>query len=200
MPEPENRYEDQETMRRLAGCIARMPDADPPPGLTDAVMRRIQPKKLSWSAKWLRHFQNPRVVLPSRVVPVGLAAALILCAVAFIKGYDNGRKPLISRRASSESGPKMVTFVLDWPSARSVSVIGSFNHWDPDGYQMHRDMPGAPWKLILKLQQGKYAYAFLIDGQRMVPDPLSLWHQKDGFGNQNSALIVENGRHNANKF
>lgn len=187
-------------MRRLAGCIARMPDADPPPGLTEAVMGCIQPTKPSRSAKWLRRLRTPWTLQPLRVVPACLTVASIICAAAFIKGYDVGRKPSMSGKASSESGPRAVTFVLNWPSARSVSVVGTFNHWDPDGYRMHREAPGAPWKLILKLAQGKYAYAFLIDDQRLVADPRSLWHQEDGFGNQNSALIVENGRHNASEF
>jgi hypothetical protein len=40
------------------------------------------------------------------------------------------------------------------------------------------------------LPDGRYEYMFLVDGQKMIQDPEALIHQEDGFGNQNSVLVL----------
>lgn len=196
MTQSEEKSGSQESLRSLAGRIARLPDADPPPELVDAIMRRIQPKKRPWWEIWWRRIQTPWTAIPVRVIPMAIAIMLIVGGAAFVKGYLGGQGSL----PEGPAGLKTVTLVLEWPSARKVAVIGSFNHWNPDDNQMHRETPEAPWRLRLELAQGRYAYAFLIDDQWLVPDPHSLLQQDDGFGNLNSALIVENGKQNANEI
>lgn len=196
MSESKSKERSQADLKMLAGQIARLPDAPPPPGLVTAVMGRIRPKKRSRWQAWWRRIQTPWPLPPLRVVPAAAALLLLMAggAAFFLKAYWQG--PL--RPPPGRAGAKAIVFMLEWPTARSVSVIGSFNHWNPEGYQMRRDTPEGPWRLNLELSQGRYAYAFLIDDQWVVPDPHSLLHQDDGFGNQNSALIVENGKPNAN--
>lgn len=184
----------QEDLKILAGRIARLPDVPPPLGLVDAIMGRIQPKKRPWWQNWMRRIQTPWAVIPLRAVPVAAAILLIVGAAFFLKAYRGGEPSL----PPGPAGLKPISFMLEWPAARKVAVIGSFNHWNSEGYQMHRDTPEGPWRLNLELSQGRYAYAFLIDDQWLVPDPHSLLQQDDGFGNFNSALIVENGKPNAN--
>lgn len=186
----------QEDLKILAGRIARLPDAPPPPGLVDAIMGRIQPKKRPWWQIWMRRIQTPWTVIPLRAMPVAAAILLIVGGAAFFKTYWGGPQSL----PTGPAGLKPITFVLESPTARKVAVIGSFNHWNPEGYQMQRDTPEGPWRLKLELSQGRYAYAFLIDDQWLIPDPHSLLQQDDGFGNLNSALIVENGKPNANQI
>ena len=54
------------------------------------------------------------------------------------------------------------------------------------------------WIVSLSLEKGRYEYAFLVDGEKIVPDPSALIDQDDGFGNKNSVLVIErNGRHEA---
>jgi hypothetical protein len=190
------RSRSQESQRLLAGQIARLPDAQPPPGLVDAIMGRIQPKKRPWWQIWMRRIQTPWTALPLQAVPVAVAIILIVGGVAVFKGPWGGP----AAPPSDQAGLAPVTLVLEWPTARKVAVIGSFNHWNPEGHQMHRDTPEGPWRLILELSQGRYAYAFLIDDHWHVPDPHSLLQQDDGFGNFNSALIVEKGKPNANEI
>lgn len=195
--EPEAKDRLQEELKSLAGRIARLPDLPPPPGLVEAVMARIQPKPRNRWQLWVRRIQTPWTVMPLRALPV--AAALLLLAAGltvWLQGPRQGFSPL----PQGQTGLKSIDLVLDWPAAGTVAVIGSFNHWNPDGYRMHRDSPEGPWRLRLELSQGRYAYAFLIDDQWVVPDPHSLLQQDDGFGNLNSALIVENGKSNANQL
>ena len=47
--------------------------------------------------------------------------------------------------------------------AASVALIGSFNDWDPTGYDLHSHSPGL-WQLsIPSLPRGAYRYKFLVD-------------------------------------
>lgn len=187
----------QRDLKILAGRIARLPDVPPPPGLVDAIMGRIQPKKRPWWQNWLRRIQTPWAAIPLRAMPAAAALLLIVAGAALFVNSERGG---LSSPPSGSAGLKPVTFMLESPTARKVAVIGSFNHWNPEGYQMRRDTPEGPWRLQLELSQGRYAYAFLIDDQWLVPDPHSLLQQDDGFGNLNSALIVENGKPNANEI
>jgi hypothetical protein len=46
------------------------------------------------------------------------------------------------------------------------------------------------WSLTVSLPEGRHEYMFLVDGQKMILDPETLIHQEDGFGNQNSVLVL----------
>ena len=64
-------------LRRIAGEVARISDADPPDTLVDSIMARIQPKKVHWSRRLWRRMQVPISFTPLKTVP--LAAALVAC-------------------------------------------------------------------------------------------------------------------------
>ncbi|MDA8137760.1 MAG: hypothetical protein M0036_03825 [Desulfobacteraceae bacterium] len=186
----------KEDFRRLAGLIARLPDAEPPSGLSEAVMRRLKPKRVGWRRGWLRYLQSIWWSPALRAAAAGAALALIAGIVA-LAHWQPGF--LHNRGAAQDASPTAVTFFLNWPGARKVALVGSFNHWNPQGYQMHRDTPDAPWELVIELSKGSYHYAFIVDDQQMVPDPNALWSVDDGYGNLNSALIVEGDKQNAIK-
>ena len=83
-----------------------------------------------------------------------------------------------------------MVFTLSTPGASRVELIGSFNQWRP-GVLMTWDESRKIWIVSLSLQKGRYEYAFLVDGEKIVSDPKALINQDDGFGNKNSILIVE---------
>ena len=91
-----------------------------------------------------------------------------------------------------------VVFSLRLPGARSVAVIGTFNEWHPQGYEMQALRNGdQTWTLMLPLPNGRYEYAFLVDGKEIIPDPRAPFYQDDGFGNRNAVLIVGNDNEKA---
>jgi len=55
---------------------------------------------------------------------------------------------------------------------------------------MRLDEERKTWLLTVLLPEGRYEYSFLVDKQKVVPDPGSMLYQQDGFGNQNSVLVV----------
>lgn len=56
-----------------------------------------------------------------------------------------------------------INFICNAPQAKSVSVVGDFNQWDPAASPM-KQMPDRAWLLTLQLKHGHHRYAFLVDG------------------------------------
>ena len=55
-------------------------------------------------------------------------------------------------------------FICHAPQARSVSVVGDFNHWNPESNRMKQG-PDKVWSVSVELKHGHHRYAFLVDGQ-----------------------------------
>jgi 1,4-alpha-glucan branching enzyme len=70
----------------------------------------------------------------------------------------------------SDNRPRhLVDFFCRAPQAKSVSLIGDFNGWQPSAHPMKR-MPDGVWFLRLELPHGHHQYLFLVDGKAML-DP-----------------------------
>jgi hypothetical protein len=82
-----------------------------------------------------------------------------------------------------------VRLVLLQPGARSVSVAGDFNGWDPAQTKLERS-DGNVWTATIPLKPGRYQYMFVIDGKQWIADPLAAEEAIDGFGAQNAVLDV----------
>ena len=74
-----------------------------------------------------------------------------------------------------------------YPTARKVTVTGSFNDWNPDGLQMIRFRN--TWVLPLFLREGTHAYKFIVDGD-WITDPANKVTRPDGKGNKNSFMAI----------
>ncbi len=140
-----------------------------PPGFSDRVLGRIAERRGAGRGAYIgRRF-------------IGLAAAVAL----FFVGVGFGARVFVPARGNVAS----VLFILDAPSAKSVSLVGDFNKWDPAVHVLKRPEPGKPWELRVDLQRGKmYVYDFVIDGKHWVPDPTVETKVEDGFGGSGSLL------------
>ena len=182
-----------EDLHRIASLLENISDIEPPDTLVGSVMTGIQPKKLTWWKKLRRQLQTPITITPMRIAQLSAGAvAVMLVAMVFLnQNQDRNDATLILNR-TAQTG-KVVLFTLDMPHASNVELIGSFNQWTPEGYRMVRDEQRGVWKLSVPLGSGRYEYAFLIDGEMVVPDPKGLLQQDDGFGNKNSILTINRG-------
>jgi hypothetical protein len=178
----------------MTGPLARMlrdlPDIEPPEALLGIVMATLQPKKLPWWRRMVRWARVPRsfTITPLQLAPV--AMLLLVVSTLAVMGWVTDQHPHLIRTARSSQIP--VVFNLSLPGARSVAVIGTFNGWHAQGYEMQRSSEQQSWALELQLPAGRYEYAFLVDGQQIVTDPRARIYQDDGFGNQNGVLIIGN--------
>lgn len=87
-------------------------------------------------------------------------------------------------------GPQtvMVRFEFSHPTAKTVCVAGTFNHWQPETKTLHPSGQGH-WLKETALAPGTYEYCLIVDGQWM-PDPLALETVPNPFGGRNSILKV----------
>jgi hypothetical protein len=91
--------------------------------------------------------------------------------------------------APDQESKVFVRLVLLQPGARSVSVAGDFNGWNPAETKLERS-EGGMWTATIALKPGRYQYMFVIDGKQWIADPLAEEGTGDGFGAQNAVLDV----------
>ncbi|HSQ29818.1 MAG TPA: isoamylase early set domain-containing protein [Gemmatimonadaceae bacterium] len=185
-----------------------MPDDGPdqiPPALERAValLRDEEVASPEWRAAVLaavaRDADSKEVELrPRRFVALRSAiAAGIVCAAAgsaatlAIFRWPGTIETVATapRNATPASTLLPVHFSVVAPSAASVSIVGDFNHWSPTALPMKRSADGRTWEIDVKLPEGRYNYAYMVDGQ-IAPDPSAPQTGGDDFGVPNSVVMV----------
>lgn len=81
---------------------------------------------------------------------------------------DTIREPAASPYSAKKMA-KPVNFYLQRPSAKSVSLIGEFNNWNPLTHPMRKREDGW-WFTEVPLTHGHHHYLFLVDGAQTL-DP-----------------------------
>lgn len=117
-----------------------------------------------------------------------IRAALSIAAAAFVVLVAAGAL-FLTLRPDLTGRLLTVTFVLEAPEARSVAVVGDFNDWRSEGYELARRSGDGAWTITLRLRRDTtYTYCFLVDGREWVPDPRAPESVDDGFGGVDSVL------------
>jgi hypothetical protein len=158
-------------LARDAGAAAAGGGAGLPAALEERVMGAVRRQPAPHRAP----------VAPRALLGAAVAAAAILLAVVGV-----GTGLLVRERAGAYV---TVNFVLDTPAARTVAVAGDFTGWRTSGYELARRPSDGKWEITVRLRRNRsYAYGFVIDGERWVPDPSAPESVDDGFGGANSIL------------
>lgn len=185
--DPEKNELDERDLQ-ITCWIKEISDLEPPPTLLSSVMEALQPKRSAWWRRIYLWAQAPKTI---RLTPLQLApVAAVLIVVILLSSLLFIRQKETAYLQSSGGRPIPVVFSLNLSGTQSVSVIGTFNAWKPQGYEMQPDRELKRWSLAVSLPEGRYEYMFLVNSQKMILDPEALIHQEDGFGNQNSVLVL----------
>lgn len=115
--------------------------------------------------------------------PAYTLAAAALCAVVFAADSLRSRSIDVARAPQQA----FAQFVLKAPSASHVALAGDFSGWQPV-HVMTRSESGI-WTIVVPLDPGVHDYAFVVDGERWIPDPAAP-QVNDGFGGVNSRVAV----------
>jgi len=78
-------------------------------------------------------------------------------------GLSNSKPAALARGGSARRTLHLVDFICHAPGAKSVSLIGDFNGWQPAAHPMTR-MPDGGWVIRMELPHGHHQYQFLVDG------------------------------------
>ena len=142
----------------------------PPPGLAGRIAARLAER--TPLRRQLRPFW------------IGIPAVALL-----VVGLGVGL--LIPRPGRGAEETVVVRFELRAPEAKAVTVVGSWNYWDPEAQKLKdRDGDGI-WEIEIPLKPGEeHQYQFLIDGRTWIPDPKAPLRVEDGFGGVNSVLQI----------
>jgi len=166
--------------------IRSMSDQRPPDGFLNRVMDKLEPKRPTVWVRLKLWLTGPRSMTfsPIQAIPV------VTCALALLAlGLMN-----MNYSISDEAEPQLSTvrFVLSDKSmsAHTVSVIGSFNSWKAERSVMWYNDVEKTWILEATLPPGDHEYMFLVNGDKLVADPLAPMTRDDGFGNKNSIMFV----------
>ena len=173
----------------LAHRVRRLPDHEPPADLTAAIMGRIDPCPGLIFPRLRQWLLRPRTftITPMRLVPaLALGAAMLVIAPWIWSLSPQAPAPVSDARHMS------IVFTLAAQDARSVALIGSFNRWDPSGFEMRRTPLDNVWVIEVPLPPGRHEYAFLVNEENVVADPDATFTKSDGFGNRNSVILVNN--------
>ena len=164
------------------------------PDLTADIMRRVrtadrpESRRTPMFARLVRVLWGPREIYfefrPAYAIAGAIAVALLVMFVPSLRqSLPNARM-----QTRIDNAPKLlVQFRLQASDASTVRLAGSFTNWQPQ-YDLHQTAPGV-WTITLPLPQGVHDYAFVIDGQRWVPDPYAQ-SVDDGFGGTNSRIAI----------
>ena len=85
---------------------------------------------------------------------------------------------------------RVVQFELRAPGARSVALVGDFNEWNREATPLHAVAANGVWTISLPLPTGRHVYAFVVDGEEWIADPVAPRAPGDDFGVPNSVVTV----------
>jgi 1,4-alpha-glucan branching enzyme len=81
-----------------------------------------------------------------------------------------------------------VNFFCQAAEAKSVSLVGDFNGWDPKANPMQQS-PDKSWFIRVDLKHGHHRYAFLVD-QVLTLDPRAMGITRSDKGERVSLVPV----------
>ena len=183
-----SRNADQDKNDFIIERLMRLPQVDPPKDMRRWIMASLTPKKQSLWTQLQRYLFRPRTVtfVPIKWAPI-LAGLAILAVIPSLLPVHQISTPLVAQSVPTQQAA--LTFSFEAPNARQVALIGSFNSWVPDG-GVRTEKQGHRWIFHINVNPGRYEYAFLVDGEEIVPDPQAAFRRNNGFGTPNSIVYA----------
>jgi len=184
-------------LKQVFSALTSISPQPAPADFTQNLMAKISQKEIQIQSSW-RDFLRKRIAIPSLPFPrkwesmfsfrlVGAAAiAALIVFFAFTFIFNIPDSSLIC------SAEVQFSLKINDNKAHIVAIAGDFNGWNPQA-NILEDLEGdGIWTGTLKLEPGRYEYMFVLDGEKWFPDPNALRYVKDGFGNRNAILEINN--------
>jgi hypothetical protein len=172
---------DERAIRKLMGTLRTEVRATPE--LRANVMLAVRATTPSPWRRALEWFFQPRTIRLSPAMGGLAVAALAALLVPIVRGLPAGG-------TAGPSDDVITRFVFVAPEASAVQVTGDFVDWSPEGISLHNERGTGIWTVDVPLEPGVYQYAFVVDGSEWRPDPSAVSNVDDGFGRENSVVIV----------
>jgi len=179
---------------------ARLPKLTPSLKFLNELKAKVAPSSPSWWERVWAVVTRPRTLEWNLAGGMAAACVVLVAVVGLLRVMPERvvEVPVTTvptqtiAAGTPQAGPPQVfvRLVLLQPGARSVSVAGDFNGWNPANTPLERS-DGGMWTATIPLKPGRYQYMFVIDGKQWIADPLATEEATDGFGSQNAVLDVD---------
>jgi len=190
----------REEYLKLKQVVSVLNSASPQPAPTDftqSIMAKISQKEIQIQSSWMDHLKK-QISIPSLSFPrkwesmfsfrlagaAATAALIVFFAFTFIFNTPD-TYPICSAEVQ-------FSLKINDNQAHTVAIAGDFNGWNPQANILEDPEGDGIWTGTLKLEPGRYEYMFVLDGEKWFPDPNALRYVKDGFGNRNAILEINN--------
>ncbi len=185
-------------LEMLVAEAARLPRLTPSPRFLSELRANITRPVPSWWERWWAAVTTPRTLEWNLAGAIAAACVVMVAVVGLLTASPERvvevpvtMAPTQTITAGMKPEPTVfVRLVFLQPGARSVSVAGDFNGWNPAHTPLERS-DGGMWTATIPLKPGRYQYMFVIDGKQWIADPLAAEDATDGFGAQNAVLDVD---------
>ena len=176
-----------QNLKKIIASLNSLSPQPAPADFTQSLMTKISQEEIQIQTSWIDHLKK-RISIPRlsfRLAGLTAAAALIVF-FAFTFIFNTPIAPLVC------SAEVQFSLRINDNKAHTVAIAGDFNGWNPQTNVLEDPEEDGIWTGTLNLEPGKYEYMFVMDGEEWFPDPNALRYVKDGFGNKNAILEINN--------
>lgn len=158
----------------VTSIVAQMIEANP--GLTPGAIKNIL-------------VSTADRIVTAPVIRQGYGVVNARRAVELARTEEHALNVIGCRPPRVENG--RLTFVFHDDGANTVSVAGDFNEWDLRATPLKRNGSGLWSTEVVVPHKGRFAYKFVVDGNRWIEDPNNGMKAPDNHGGLNSLLVIE---------
>lgn len=180
-------YEEYLKLKQVVSALNSISLQPVPADFTQSIMAKISQKEIQIQTSWM-DFLKKRISVPRfsfRLIGAAVASALVVF-FAFTFIFNTPDTSLIC------SAEVQFSLKINDNKAHTVAIAGDFNGWNPQDNILEDPEGDGIWTGTLNLKPGRYEYMFVLDGEKWFPDPNALRYVKDGFGNRNAILEINN--------
>lgn len=176
-----------QSLKEMITSLNSLSPKPAPENLTENIMAKISQKEIQIQTSWVDRIKK-RISIPRFsfrfIGAAAVAVAVMFFAFTFV--FNTPDSPLIC------SAEVQFSLRISDGKAHTVAIAGDFNGWNPQANILEDSDEDGIWTGTLKLEPGRYEYMFVLDGEKWFPDPNALRYVKDGFGNRNAILEINN--------
>ncbi|MFS8636710.1 MAG: hypothetical protein FWJ74_01400 [Gemmatimonadota bacterium] len=154
-------------------------------------IRRLRRALRAEEARVASRLNTPAIALAAASIAVVLTSAVWFAHGRGAVGGATAPEAGLSAAATAADDPDSLVpaqFVLHVGGARSVSVVGDFNDWDPQATPLAYAGDGV-WSVVVRVRPGPVRYAFLVNGTEWRADPAGVSARSD-FGRPTSVAFI----------
>jgi hypothetical protein len=176
-----------QSLKEVIASLNSLSTQPAPADFTQNLMTKIFQEEIQIQTSWIDHLKKQISIPRLSFRLAGIAAvAVLIVFFAFTFIFNTPDTSLIC------SAEVQFSLKINDNKAHTVAIAGDFNGWNPQANILEDPEGDGIWTGTLKLEPGRYEYMFVLDGEKWFPDPNALRYVKDGFGNKNAILEINN--------